>query len=421
MTSPAGNQHDDWYLIANQDGLAIKLRGGVTLGEDQAGGLCLDARDQASRWLTLSVDQDHLLVSEQGSGVQLAQEGAWSADASGLVLARGTVLEFPNNDVYISQSLHRGVVNMRVTVRCDADAVGLPPAEPALPPPAPSAQRAPAERAPARVAAASPPLSDDPSVEARDDDVMTVPGIPEALRYQPAARPARRHTGRWVGVALVVLAAALSVLLYDRFAPGEPGQPPGASASAANDSAIPVALPGVDPARVNAGAGSDAGILDDRGTRLDTDETPSVVVTPIERPAPSADETPFAAASTEPFSPNADVTTAAAESAVDDEVELERLLGEAQFLISEGFLTWPEVNAMTVIGDALRLAPGDPRALALRDALVSDLLREAQAAYRDGFQDSAIDVLEQVVAFHPEFAPALAQLSQWQRARVTDG
>ncbi len=440
MTSPAGYQNDDWYLIANQDGLAIKLRGGVTLGEDAAGALCLDARDQASRWLALSLEAGHLLVSEQGNGVQLAREGSWSANAGGLVLARGTVLEFPNNDVYVSQSLHRGVVNMRVSVRCDADAEGLtPPASSPEVSPAPAPK--PASAAPPRGAVAAPKVTAARNPEQRDDGVMAVPDIPEALQYVAADRVHRRSGIQWwMGAGLVVLVAAVGGLLYQRFVvtppaaiPNEAARQPIAEAMEATVSSGtsapatdppepgPDAIPQAIPQLVDADdtSGTTAPLSDDP---IATDP-PDIASLPARDEAPASDNTPSRTARIEPLSeraqPSDPALSAPPQPAVNPELELERLLREAQSLIDQGFLTWPEVNATTVIADALRVAPGEPRALALRESVAADLLLEAQVAYADGFQGSALDMLDQVLAFHPEFAPALAQRSQWRQADIT--
>ena len=108
---------DDWYLVANRNNLTIKIVKYITLGENEAGLLVLDSRVDAERWLTLEVDPGGSLnVVYQDPRVRLEAPDRWVADSAGAVLPRCTMLELPNNKVYVSQQLQRGKVEQLVQV-----------------------------------------------------------------------------------------------------------------------------------------------------------------------------------------------------------------------------------------------------------------------------------------------------------------
>jgi hypothetical protein len=45
------------------------------------------------------------------------------------------------------------------------------------------------------------------------------------------------------------------------------------------------------------------------------------------------------------------------------------------------------------------------------------MLQNARAAYADGFEDSAISELRQVLSFHPNYSPAREQSLEWLMER----
>ena len=119
QTENSAHIADDWYLVANRNNLTIKIVKYITLGESEAGMLVLDSRVEAERWLTLEVDPVGCLnVVYQDPRCRLTCPDRWVADSAGAVLPRCTMLELPNNKVYVSQQLQRGAVEQQVIVTC---------------------------------------------------------------------------------------------------------------------------------------------------------------------------------------------------------------------------------------------------------------------------------------------------------------
>ncbi len=118
---------EDWYLVANKNSLTIKIRDSVTLGEGPDGLLVLDSRVEAERWVTLEIDPKGCLnVVHQAPGCRLECPGRWVMDTAGAIVPRCTMVELPNNHVYVSQHLQRGKVESRVVV---THSDSLPPLE----------------------------------------------------------------------------------------------------------------------------------------------------------------------------------------------------------------------------------------------------------------------------------------------------
>ena len=81
----------DWFLIANSDNLSIKIRGAITVGQDDNGVLVLNSPVEAQRWLTLTVDPaGHLVVTEQDPKCKLECPGKWLAHSVGATVPRGS-------------------------------------------------------------------------------------------------------------------------------------------------------------------------------------------------------------------------------------------------------------------------------------------------------------------------------------------
>ncbi len=402
MTTRKDYENEDWYLIANQDGLAIKIRNTVTLGEDALGGLCLDGRDPAERWLTLAREGAQLVVANLAGPAQLARGEKWSTDAAGLVLSRGTLLELPHNEVYVSQSLHRGQIDMRVAVTFDAKAA--------------AAEAEEARRAAAASAAASSPARPAPKIttareqKVGESGVIVVPEIPDDMRYTPMPYNRGNRRAVWLlSGTLLVLTAVVGLLLFDRFLGPTSDSPQAVRESVESTPAA------ADPPPVGGVvAETSTSPLDEAQMSEPVPETPGI----------SADQP-------RPGTTDPDGITAADDAGVpasilqQDEsgtpqsappVDVSMALGEVTALLANGYLTWPpEGNAVTVLNRVLAQAPNDPRALELRETLAETLLAEARAAHADGFEESAERMLEQILAFHPEYGPALVLASRWRR------
>ncbi|NKB99045.1 MAG: hypothetical protein GKR90_11220 [Pseudomonadales bacterium] len=125
----------EWFLVANNDKLSIKIKDQVTLGEDERGLLTLESRNPEQRWVTLAIDGNgELVISKLFSGWQLESPAAWVSTEPGVVCIPGTQLELPNNKVYISHDLLRGKVAQELIVKPAPKAKAKP--SPANPSPA---------------------------------------------------------------------------------------------------------------------------------------------------------------------------------------------------------------------------------------------------------------------------------------------
>ncbi|MEM7100669.1 MAG: hypothetical protein AAF541_20570 [Pseudomonadota bacterium] len=119
QTESSAHVADDWYLVANRNNLTIKIVNYITIGESDGGMLVLDSRVEAERWLTLEVDPAGCLnVVYQDPRCRLTCPDRWVADSAGAVLPRCTMLELPNNKIYVSQQLQRGSIEQNVIVTC---------------------------------------------------------------------------------------------------------------------------------------------------------------------------------------------------------------------------------------------------------------------------------------------------------------
>ncbi len=418
MTTPKDYENEDWYLIANQDGLAIKIRNTVTLGEDVHGGLCLDGRDPAERWLTLAREGAQLIVASLAGPAQLARGEKWSTDAAGLVLARGTLLQFPHNEVYVSQSLHRGQIDMRVAVSFDAELA--------------AAQAEEARAAAAAHAAATAPAQPAPKIttsreqEVGESGVIEVPEIPDDLRYTPTPYSRGNRRAVWLlSCTMLVLSAAVGLLLYDRYVGFGLDSPQVQSEPIESSAGLSQPPPVADVAAET--ASTDAAETLEAPAALDEPPVETAqVLTESELTAEPEPSDPF-----NPAADNAGVTAsilpldeAAAATPLSEPastipaspINVPLALDQAAALLANGYLTWPpEANAITLLRSVLAEAPDNQRALDLRDTLAETLLTEARAAHADGFEDSAERMLEQILDFHPEYGPALVVASRWRR------
>ena len=111
QTDRSAHVADAWYLVANRNNLTIKILNTITIGEADSGLLVLDSRVDSERWFTLEVDPAGCLnVIYQDARCRMVCPDRWVMDSAGAVLPRCTLLALPNNQLYVSQQLQRGVV-----------------------------------------------------------------------------------------------------------------------------------------------------------------------------------------------------------------------------------------------------------------------------------------------------------------------
>ena len=162
---------DEWFLVANDDKLSIKIKEQVTLGEDQLGHLTLESRHESERWITLSIDPEgELIVSELHQDCQIERPGGWTSREPGVVLQPGMCLALGDHQVCLSQSLSREQLTQELLVVTAGDLIKEPATRP------------------------EPPLqkSADVSVSDTTDLLRAVPAMPEpnaAWVEQPEIQP----------------------------------------------------------------------------------------------------------------------------------------------------------------------------------------------------------------------------------------
>ncbi|MEM9623765.1 MAG: hypothetical protein AAF993_19130, partial [Pseudomonadota bacterium] len=103
-------------------------------------------------------------------------------------------------------------------------------------------------------------------------------------------------------------------------------------------------------------------------------------------------------------------------SQAEQEAAINDMLNNAAELMAEGFITWPERNAVSLLHAVLVESPDNLQAQQLLDAAATQLLEQAQQAYNDGFTDGARAVVDDVLQFHPGWPAAIDLKFAWQDA-----
>lgn len=112
-----GAHRDEWFLVASDDKLSIKIKDQVTLGEDPRGNLTLESRHESERWITLSIDPaGELVVSGLHEGRQIEGPGGWTSKDPGVALESGMCLVLGENQVCLSQRLSREKLTQELLV-----------------------------------------------------------------------------------------------------------------------------------------------------------------------------------------------------------------------------------------------------------------------------------------------------------------
>ena len=383
----------EWFLVANKDKLSIKIKGQVTLGEDHRGLLTLESRKDAERWFTLSVDhQDALVISELGAHWEVESPGAWVSQQPGVVCIPGTLLSLPNNEVYISHNLLRGTVQQHLVVRAaddqgsdhmdivvteslesvvdESDAkleleveaekeaekeeelliTALPPGSPAQ-----VKEKTPEASAPEIPTLTAPIAS--PDIEAPQEE-----GKAEERKGKSSKAP-------YVSLALVGIVGVAGYFYWQAQTP--------VTQSNENAAVVTPAAPQNETEnKENVPAMAQDGVVE---TSKELKPDPQAV----SLPAPVV----------EPVSEIAEVQPQ----------DWQQQLSEARFLMDRGFINYPERNAVSILGEILAQAPGQPEAWQLLNEATETYLTDALKAHADGFTDAAREMIAEVERFHPNY------------------
>ena len=487
--SRAVRQSDEWYLIANRDNLSVRIRDSVTVGEDEFGQLTFDDKDSAARWVTLQVsDGEHLTVVHQDPRVRMACPGQWIADNAGATLIRGTLLQLPHNEIYLSQHIRRGQPTQTVHVGM---AEVFPPIlveepeattdENAGAPVAPveavqeaandiladaiptdnSLRRGPTKAA--KIAEAAPIPKPAPEVPKRDSlrhrlraaaeaqsesglslepmetielqDVEPVYAPPHRRRAaesvsapilvgepEPQVERPRGSMWPWIGVAAVVLISAYIVNdrmqdsiseptptgEFERLA-SESGESTVALGNAGPNSAAPTALQGVpgESSTPPTSAGlANAGPIEKKPL---PEPEKTLASKAVPQAAVERESTPPAVSVAPVAKTTPRVSAGERVPTLNVEVELIR----ARRMLDQGFISWPEENAVLVAQRILRQEPNNRAAQTVLADAATILIDEALQAHADGFEGAAVETIEGVLKFDPNHPRAIGLHRLW--------
>lgn len=407
LRKSAQNPSPDWFLISGD--LSVRLNRPVTLGVDANGIIQLNAKDAGVRWLTLGVapSGDGIVIVWQDSAIELRSNGT-SLDPDTL-FEPGTLIQLPNNDVYLGRSLLRGKSLRTIEViRTRQRKVRTDASEPVK-------------------TALETPIGPVPEVPAKAQrEAPSVPVRAAAIRAAKAKPHSQTPERRWgLGLAAVVLvgagvvgwqqrdllsaglSAADQPLTTAQSVTTDPSSTPAqVSMPAQPDVEGPPEQPALDP---EAAVASTPQAADSTTEELTTAQTPAPQAEAEAEVTPQTET--VAQAEPEP-------TTSAMLTQAEPEPPTSALLTQAEQLFAQGYYTWPEPNAATLIDQILGMDPEHGGALELRDRMATLLLDEARAAYDEGFPGAARDQVKAVLAFHRNHGPAVELLIAWDEARL---
>ena len=99
------------YLIANRNGITLKIIHSMTVGENQKGELVFDSKDPEERWVTLARDgADSLIATELHPRCTLQGSAGWTTEGVGTAIKRGTLIQTARNTLFVSGDLNKGRV-----------------------------------------------------------------------------------------------------------------------------------------------------------------------------------------------------------------------------------------------------------------------------------------------------------------------
>ena len=357
--------HPDWYLVANQGQLSIRINGSIALGESDRGLLLLESRNAAERWLELSLDDQGQLLLEYPANTVRVEMTPGSAGIPGPVtLERGTLLSFPHNEIYIGNDLQRGKVECTLSIKLSD--TGLLPVE-------------------------IPELTD---VVSSREDSATPTLEPITVTVEVEAANDAMHTGKrgwqspWVrligGLACLLALAGVAAAYFSEYEPTAANNMQAAKSPAAPPVQAPQALPQqTESEQTAAHTATNAAAASAKPVRLPESQAEMSLVEVRNLTA------------AEPL----------------DEIEktrqsLDAYLALADKLLADGYIVWPAQNAVAVLTEAQQHYPDAVSIRERFDEAAAQHLDAAQRAYDDGFTEAALKMVVQVRDINPEYEPA---------------
>jgi hypothetical protein len=105
-SSQAPLQSQDWYVIADEGELTLRISDGLRVGEDRWGELTLNHPLSAHRWLEFSIDADgELWCRSSRKDIALRSDGEIQEE---VMLDTGVPIKLPHNLLHISNHISRG-------------------------------------------------------------------------------------------------------------------------------------------------------------------------------------------------------------------------------------------------------------------------------------------------------------------------
>jgi len=420
LPEEAGQSYTDWYLIAKEGALTVKLSAGTCIGEDAAGTLLLAPTPEQAQVLFNIDDEGRLVIRPASQLFALLSPEREDCDSYVVQPLQGIAVWLCNNQLTIANDLQGSGVSsnqLPITVirapaeeqphaaeedDVDAEAILVPEAG------ADAAQLADIVESPEYEA--SPPI--DPGVPLLSTPVRSPTDTGETLITQlpygferdnfadPQPRPtlpaaqSRRPFAKSIQVAYTATAILVVVML---------------GLLAGNLGIIAGPDPEVAPLADAAPALPQLVLLSGRqATPADR---------PTNRESANGGQGTLTMADATPTTPQSPAMLEEAELA-DAAAALRNQIAVAARLLDQGFITAPRSrNSVATLQRVLAEHPDHPEATALLMRCADRLVAAAMQANRYGMQEEARRMVAKVMAFYPDHRQALALNRQWEIAR----
>ena len=360
-----------WYLITGNGDLSLRLRDRLIIGEDEQGELAIDSPLVKLRQLRLipgdGCVQAEVLAADRHLTLAESEDLALPDPSS---LDPGTSISLDHNIIYLNTGIADATALTHLRLR------DKPAAQPEAP-------------------AADPAVEEDPVETIVGEVRVAEPAVTPAPRTAPpAAKPRRTRIFVNLLIGLLVLAALVAYNRYQAIAP-QPEQ-----VQARTD---PIA-----EAPVPATALEETPQIDVAGTQVLAAE--AVPEEPVAEP-PALEPAPIDPL---PAATVAELPTVEAEPQPAPDPLVARRMANARALLDAGQITEPPGNnAVYELKIVLYREPANETALALMGEAAERMLVAATTAYDAGLEFEARNLLEELLAFHPDHAEANRLWAEW--------
>ena len=361
-----------WYLITGNGDLSLRLRDRLIIGEDEQGELAIDSPLVKLRQLRLipgdGCVQAEVLAADRHLTLAESEDLALPDPSS---LDPGTSISLDHNIIYLNTGIADATALTHLRLR------DKPAAQPE-PPAADLAQEEdPVETIVAEVRVAEPAAA------------------PATRTERPAAKPRRTRIVVNLLIGLMVLGALIAYNHYQATAP----QPVQQQAQTDPVAEAPAPEETSEIEIVSAQTLRTEPAPEEPEPEEPVAEPPALEPAPID-PLPTATVAELPTVASEP------------QSAPDPLVE--RRMANARALLDAGQITEPPGNnAVYELKIVLYREPENEAALALMGEAAERMLVAATTAYDAGLEFEARNLLEELLAFHPDHAEANRLWAQW--------